>query len=666
MWMNLAALTAQVQRYLPDVHVARSSGVLVLVLVLFFIEHFVGLGRLHWLLPFTSFGAAFILWKQQGQLKERGFWRAEIVFTLAFLYAFGWRFLLPNIDATSERITDLYFISNYLPGTTLPPLDNWYPPHKFNFYYAFQHYAAALLGRFFGHDVGTAYNLAFALLMTLPITLVWSIGCQFIAHRWARLLLVAALVFGGTGFSPLLHLVFRGPEAPAEASESALQMYRHAQSIDAFRHIIMTARFIGDSDEKAHQDNSNKAMAAVIFPLRKPSADFQLRVLPLENFGYQFFLGDYHPPLGSFFLLLLTLALITCIELGHASLLSEALLGLTAPVMLITNTWLFPLQCFLLCGWIVYRCWTKQAPNLLWLIGGGVIGGLLIYPFLTDFSSNALSTPIKLVTADDHTPIARFIALQWPILLLMGLSALENKRRKLSVALIFTFGIMLLLSECIYIDDPTGGKYIRTNTVMKWWGWIYVGSLASMGAICLGSSCPWIRWPAVLVMLLINVTAYDVGRYLIYTGKQDAGRIQGHYWATKNPVNRDMYNFLQQRPRGIVLENVPKDAYMESSTYAVFNNKPVLLGWPSHIKVWHGDFAQVWSTVQDIRAFYDGKLTNEVQWLLAKEVRYIVLSPKDDASHFDMINSRIRSHYSWFGFNRDGERPVGIWARRNK
>ena len=666
LWIHLAALTVPIYRYVPDCHVARSSGVLVLVLALFFMEHFVGLGRLHWLVPLTSLGAAFILWKQHGQLKERGFWRAEMVFILAFLYAFGWRFFLPNIDATSERITDLYFISNYLPGTTLPPLDNWYPPHKFNFYYAFQHYAAALLGRFFGHDIGTAYNLAFALLMTLPITLVWSIGCRLVAQKWTRLLLVAALVFGGTGLSPLLHLVFRGPEAPLEQSERALQMYRHAQSIDAFKHIVMSARFIGDSDEKAHQDNTNKAMAAALFPIRKPSADFQLRVLPLENFGYQFFLGDYHPPLGSFFLLLLTLALISCIEAGRAAVLSEALLGLTVPVMIITNTWIFPLQCLLLCGWIVYRYWAGKAPNLLWLIGGGLTGGLLIYPFMTDFSSSALSTPIQLVTADDHTPLARFIALQWPILLFMSLAAFEPQWRKLSVALVLTFGIMLLLSECIYIDDPTGGKYIRTNTVMKWWGWIYVGSLVSLGAICLGSTRPWVRWPAILAMLLMNVTAYDVSRYLLYTDKQDVGRIQGHHWATKQLVNRDIYHFLKQRPVGIVLENMPKEAYMESSTYAIFNNKPVLLGWPSHVKVWHGDVAQVWSTVQDIRTFYNGKLGNEVQWLLAREVKYIVLSPKDDASHFSTINHRIRSHYNWFGFNRDGEQPVGIWVRRDK
>jgi hypothetical protein len=426
----------------------------------------------------------------------------------------------------------------------------------------------------------------------------------------------------------------------------------------------MGARFIGISDETAHQGNTNKTMARVIFPMHKPSPDFQLRVLPLENFGYQFFLGDYHPPLGSYFLLLLTLELMTCIASGRNSPLLQVLLGLTVPVMIITNTWIVPLQAGLLCGWMAYRYWTRQASEWRWLIGGGLVGGLLIYPFMIGFASNALSTPIKLVTAEDHTPIARFIALQWPVLLLMILSVFEPSRRKCSVALVLTFGVLLLLSEFLYIDDPTGGKFVRTNTVMKWWGWIYVGSVVSMGAICLGSTQRWIRWPAIITMLLVNVVVYDVGRFWLYVDKQDVGKISGHHWTTKNPVNRDIYHFLRQSPAGIVLENVPANAYMESSTYAIFNGKPVLLGWPSHLQSWHGDIPHMWSMAQDIRAFYNGQLDDAVQWLLKNEVRYIVLSPKDNANHFNTIHTQIKSHYHWFGFHRDGQQPAGVWVRR--
>jgi uncharacterized membrane protein len=125
---------------------------------------------------------------------------AELVFVLAFLYGFAWKFTFPDITPSSERITDLYFITNYLPGNRLPPLDQWYPPHHFNVYYALQHYGAALLGRIFGLDGGTSYNIAFALLMALPITLAWHFASTFIKSRGYRLLLVLALVTGAPVF----------------------------------------------------------------------------------------------------------------------------------------------------------------------------------------------------------------------------------------------------------------------------------------------------------------------------------------------------------------------------------------------------------------------------------------------------------------------------------
>ncbi len=661
-WLNLTALTVKAQKYLPNPHIARSTGLVGLVLVLFFIEHFVGLGQLNYLWPITTSISAYVAWSG----REKLHWRAEWVFILAFLYAFSWRFLQPNINVSSERITDLYFISNYMSGVTLPPLDNWYPPHRFDFYYAFQHYGAALLGRIFNLEVGTSYNLAFALLMALPITLAWSVASYFIHAKWARLLLVASLVFGGTGLSPLLHLVFKGPATPTEQTEQAQSSFGYAQYNDAFQFLVRGARFIGSHDEKAHQDSPrvNKQMAEWLFPINKPTPEFELRVLPLENFGYQFFVGDYHPPIGGFFLLLLALALMATIEAGVKSKLSQALLGLTIPLMMITNTWVFPLQGFLICGWIGYRYWIKQTPNWFWLIGGGLAGAVLIYPFLIGFTSGGVNTPVKLVTGDNHTPWPRFLALFWPLLVLMVLSLLDIRWRKWSLVLVVTLASLLLISEFIYIDDPSGGKFVRTNTVMKWWGYIYVTGIVSLGAVCLGSSLKRVKLPAILVLLLVNVYAYDVARFLIYSGKTEAGKIQGHQWLTKNPVNRDMFNYLKQAPFGVVLENLPKNAYMQSSVYAIFNDKPAMLGWPSHLRTWHDQVPQVWGLTREVRNFYQGKQGNTVQWLLAREVRYIIFDQQNKASHFDAINTQIKSQYNWLAFNAKGQRPIGIWVKQ--
>jgi hypothetical protein len=35
--------------------------------------------------------------------------------------------------------------------------------------------------------------------------------------------------------------------------------------------------------------------------------------------------------------------------------------------------------------------------------------------------------------------------------------------------------------EFVYINDPTVAEYTRTNTVMKWWGWIQTGVVRSLG-----------------------------------------------------------------------------------------------------------------------------------------------------------------------------------------
>ena len=63
-------------------------------------------------------------------------WRIEAVFSGAFAYALAWRYAFPDIDASSEKMTDLTFIANYMDGARLPPVDRWLPPFRFDMYYA--------------------------------------------------------------------------------------------------------------------------------------------------------------------------------------------------------------------------------------------------------------------------------------------------------------------------------------------------------------------------------------------------------------------------------------------------------------------------------------------------------------------------------------------------
>jgi uncharacterized membrane protein len=656
--INLAGLTLLASRWLPPFALARSVGVLLSCLVLFYVEHFIGLGNLTWVWPIITLASLCLIWRSKAGFAEKGFWWSECVFILAFLYGLTWRFTFPDITPSSERITDLYFIVNYLPGNTLPPLDQWYPPHHFNFYYALQHYGAALLGRIFGLDGGTSYNIAFALLMALPITLAWYFSSSFIKSRWPRLLLVLVLITGGTGFSPLMHLVIHQPDG-IDLSWSAAER------------IIAGQRFIGNM-ELPNTHRITTPLGEKLFPRlkpeQKPTPDFEARELPEETFGYQFFLGDYHPPIGGYFLLILALTLIAAVETGGIGRLGQALLALTVPATIVTNLWIFPLQAFLLAGWIGYRYWQVKPPDWAALIGGGLLGLALIYPFLTGFAVNAIQAPIKLVSWNDHTPFTHFVGLHWPLIVLVVLGLFQPSTRKLSITFALTFGALLLISEFIYIDDPSGGKYERTNTVMKWWGWIWAGGLVSLGTLCLASKAGFIRWSAVLTLVLVSFSTYDLARYYIFTGKNDRGHLSGHYWYTRDRNNRDLFNYLQAAPSGILLENQYDNAYTNTGIHALFTGKTALLGWTAHLMTWHGDVPDVWALMGQIKSFYAGALPTSLDWLLANNVRYVIWSPADNGKHpqaFNTISRQIGSRYVWRGFYEAGDSHVGVWVWRN-
>jgi uncharacterized membrane protein len=221
--VNLAGVTLLLRSWLPHL-VAKAAGLIAFVLLFFFVEHFIGLGRLTWFWPISTLISLVILWRQWDECKDY-LWKEELVFLLSFAYALFWKFSFPDIDYHSEQLTDLAFINSYLPGATLPPVDSWLPAFRFNVYYAFQHYGAALLARIMGLEAGYAMNLAIALTLALLASLAWFVASRFIASRLLTFMLVAAIMVGGTGIAPLTHFIIeqhpvtRGDKAFAAAND---------------------------------------------------------------------------------------------------------------------------------------------------------------------------------------------------------------------------------------------------------------------------------------------------------------------------------------------------------------------------------------------------------------------------------------------------------------
>ena len=668
LFVSLAGVTLTVDRYVRVPLLAKALGILAFCTLLFFIEHFIGLGDLRWVFAITTIYGGWMIYNRQKRFREREFWLSELVFAAAFFYGFAWRLMFPSISPSSEQVTDLFFIANYLSGTELPPLDLWNPPHSFDYYYAFQHYAAALMGRIMGTDPGTTYSFGVALLGALPIALTWWIVSRFTPKPGLQLLVVATFALGGNGLSLAQHIAYKNPASAIKVTdEASKKRYISKQEHYARENIIGNVRYIGGTrDTRFTEDKTlREGIGTFLFP-KSDAVEKKTQkkmVLPAENFGYQYFIGDYHPSLGGYFLLVLAIALIVAIERGQHSRLSQGALSFLVPIMMITNTWVFPLLVFLIGFWGIYRLIEKKMLYWPGLIGGGVLGTFLIYPFLTGFTANSLPTPIKFVELDAYTPFSRFFITHWPVFLFCGLAFFLPKHKRLGIAISVAWLFMLVLSEIVYIDDPTADFYRRTNTTMKWWGWIHSGVFVSLGALLIASSRAWIKWTTIIAMLMINVVLIDLTRYWWYSGKWYRGHLSGHNWVTRDHVNREMFEYLDEAPFGIVLENVYDNAYVNTSIYSIFNGKPVLLGWRSHLMTWHGSVPRAWILGDEIQSFYKGELKDPKLWLKAHDVRYIVFNQKDKNEHFDAIDSQINEHYEWFEFNHSRSRHVGIWVR---
>lgn len=663
--INLIGLTLVIRRYIHNYAIAKVAGIIVVCLPLFFIEHFVGLGsNLTLLWPITTMGSVWLLHKEQKVFRQQ-LWRHEQVFLLWFAYAALWRFLYPDIHPSSENIPDALYIANYLPGEKLPPMDYWWPQRVFNWYYAFQHYCAALMGRMFGLNVGQCYNLGFCIISALINSCAWSFITAFLQSRWLRALVMCAFVFGGTGITPILML-------PGVDSKIHTNEY-----VGAGLNLIASNRFSGSYDERLTDPEVRKFFDLnPIAGIEPKTEDEKPRELSVERFSYLYFVKDYHPPLSGLLLLMLALACIAQLEKDKNNKPLQALLVVTAPLSIAANIWSFPLQVGLVVSWIVYRHIKKEPPNWYMLIAGGLfsLGG--VYPYLLTLASHSTQTQILPVQPIDHTPITKYIAQHWPIILLIILGLFNKKTRGLTLTLSIAFGLMFLGTEFFYLNDLYEGKYQRANATMKWWGWLWDGITVALGTLLLASQQKIIRYIAIISLLSVSLFLAELLLYLNFsysemtkegTWQPTFFRLSGDGVRVRDPGYNDMIDFLNNAPKGIILENQTTGAYNWATTMGVFTQNPTMQGWPAHMFGYRGPTATyAWRTYDMLRSFYDGNKPDALTWLNYQKVKYIVWSVQDNKVEgaFDKINNSISSEFYWSPFYQNGADKAGLWIRK--
>ena len=632
--LNLTGVALALQRWVASWWLARAAAPL-LVLIPFFLEHFFGWGSLHWLWPITT---VFSLWMIATGWRVLGaHWGVECVYLGTFAYALAWRYAFPDITASSEKMTDVTFVANYLDGSRLPPVDRWLPPYPFDMYYAIQHYGAALMARMFATPAGTAYNLAICVIAASVATAGAGTAWLLTRRHGATILLTVALLVGGTGVSPFIRLILPAPQ------------------------LYSSIRFMG----------SALTPEAATLPVgdalvRWTHASKDSLDLPVELFSYLIGLGDFHPPLSGYLLLMVALLAIALIESGEALTPAHAILGATVPLTIAANAWDLPLQAFLVAGWAAYRIWAKKRVAWIPLAIGAAMCLLLLEPFLARFAvhSLALHNGIRLVPRGLHTPPLLGLLVFYPVLAVLALQLTCVERSRQSLAFCAIFIALAAASELFFIDDIYSGKYERFNTVLKSWSWIYSATLLVIGALNLRSPSRVCRAGTIAVLILICGYTRELGAAWFNPPKFHAGQLDGAAWLRDDPADRAVLIFLSSRPPAITLQRPSDRSYVPEPALAIFSDDAAFLGWSNHEDIWRAYRPDIDARADEVDKFYRAELPDSAQWLEQNGIHYVVWRGDDNRlASFARLDQQLRGRYFWRDFTPLGGPKAGVWCR---
>lgn len=646
-------------------------------LTMFTLEHHYGLGSLSALYPILLAISGFVIYIRKAFLKQ--VLPDFLAFAGAFILALSWRWMLPNLNGSTELLTNLSFIASHLQGETLPGNDLWMAGYRLDMYYSFQHYCAALIGRVFGLSPAHTYHIGFAMIYGLIGLTCWSTMRFWSENRfYSKLLIMAALLLGGTGVAPVTSVLF---EPPVGLSADTNLMVTRLWS---------NVRFGG-----VYEKNINSNLGEKLFPVAEREAHSDS---PLETLGYFLHIGDYHATLGSFLLIALLLLIVsslinrsgdsrdnrdkdsensadTAAHAGSATaeqqnastaMFSSALLGTFFVLPFAVNGWTTPL--FLLSAALAAILFHRKI-NWKALLAGAIITYMLLQPFFVYFLSHAdRGVAIQLTPENLKNPIKIMLLQAWPCLLALLLTLFagraETYRKSLLILAATVFSLIIFFD---YFGFARDGHFDRFNTAIKVWSWAYFAGILLSGCVLLLQRNPlWLRVTGIAIFLAVSSHAVDLYRFVHIMSRDHWGHLNGTAWLGKESPKQHLASYLTAQPYGVVLESEPMAVYSHYSAIPLLAGKQSYLAWGGHEILWRKDPNTVNRKAEEIKAFYAGTLGNKKQWLQANNIDYILVTDfsRMERAVFDHINAEISADYQWVEFS--GAPLIGLWVRGGK
>jgi len=613
---------------------------LVLVAFFNFIEHLVALPSLLILLPVLLGGT---LWMAvAGKDFKPALILPTSVFLACFAFTLGVRALQPDIMYTSDGVSDLNMINNFLQGQTIPPPDTWLPPFRFVFYYDMQHYAASIVGRLLGVDIGHADNIAHALLNALVC-----MAAAGAAHRLSGEKLFATLAM------PVLIL------SAATGSSAYLILFCH--NLDPWLAADLSTGIVKPPDA-----NPLWAALANNLPaaLHGQDADHILahQTLRLQVPGFWTWRDEYHANASGHLLTILSVLIVA--ELASARRVTWPwVLGAVMPMLAsTTSAWALPITT-LLCWVMLPTAWflgrrPASLTSTLWTLFASVT---FLWPAFFNSTSNPQVPDIKAIDPLDHAPLLEVAIQWWPILLLWICTLFYVRGLSFGVRwFLIVVPLMLVLIDTVTIES-------RYNTIEKMWGYTWAVGLVGFFPIVAS------RKNAACLIAAIALLAYDSIRLgasvrdLFTNGSWDDSRfhLEGDRYITHEPQQKRLLDIFGQYKHAVFLTGVCDYCYYEAPALAVFTGNQAYSAW-----YWFESNAnnpdEANSRSKQNNDFYSGAMPDRLEFLRDKNITGVLIWPGDKISDDTLaaLKKDLAPDYDYLDCKGEGPHNAGVFVKK--
>lgn len=612
---------------------------LALVALLNFIEHLIALPVLLYLLPILL-GAT--LWMAiSGKYFKEPLIIPTSVFLGAFAFTFAVRCLQPDISNTSDGISDLNMINNFSQGHTLPPPDTWMPPVVFEWYYAFQHYAASVVGRLLGVKIGEANNVSHALLDALVCVVAAAAAHRLSGGKLSVTLAMPFLIVSAaTGSAAYLILFCHSNDQWLSADLSTGMTLPHPDDSAVWKNPIWNLLLWDPRPEILH--------------LKTPET------LRLQVPGFWTWRDEYHANDAGHLLTILSVFVVAELTEVRRTIWPWVMAAIIPILAAVASAWALPIT-VLLCWAVLPIAWylgrRPAAINpTLWTLFTSVV---LLWPAFYNVTSNPELPEITAINPQSRTPLIEFLVQWWPIILLWICALICIRSLSFGVRwFLVVIPVMLFGIEMITIES-------RYNTIEKMWGYTWgVGLVGLFPVVAARAIIPFRI--VTLVLLASGLTNLYNSLYNTFKWDDHAFALEGSRYITADEQKNRMMQIVGQTKHAIYLSGKCAYCYNEAPTLAVFTGNKSYIAWSWFES--HANFIkEAQSREKQDNDFYSGAMTDRLRFLEDNHITGVLIWPDDDISDdfLATLRKELDSAYDYIDCKGTGAKNAGVFVLRS-